>query len=261
MTDSTHTHSHTVPLSSHLQQLKDIIDSSRDIVFFGGAGVSTESGIPDFRSETGLFKARAEYGHRPEYLVSHTCFTRETELFFRYYMANLVFQGIEPNPAHYALAELERRGVLKAVITQNVDGLHQKAGSKVVYELHGSAERNYCMNCKTAYDLDYVVKAAQQDDSSAIPRCEKCGGIVRPDVVLYEEPLDDAVMEASIEAITTADTLIIGGTSLVVYPAAGFVDLFRGKDLVIINKSTTDRDSRATLVIQEPIGVVLSQVV
>ena len=251
-------------MSQQIEQLKSIIGSAQNIVFFGGAGVSTESGIPDFRSETGLYQARAKYGHPPEYLLSYTCFKRDPELFFEYTRKNLISPDAQPNPAHYALAELEQRGILTAVVTQNIDGLHQKAGSQVVHELHGSMDRQYCIDCGAVYDLAYILDESHYQKGlqpSAIPRCETCGGIVRPDVVLYEEMLDRNVMDAAAAAIRKADTLIVGGTSLVVYPAASFVDLFRGRNLVIINRDETDRDLRATLVIRQSIGEVLSQAV
>ena len=233
--------------------LQKIIDDSDNIVFFGGAGVSTESGIPDFRSESGIFKSLEKYGDTPENLVSHTYYMDHTEEFFEYYKDNLVFKDAKPNPAHLKLAELENAGKLKAVITQNIDGLHQKAGSKEVLELHGSIHRNYCQICQKEYGLDYIL------ESDSIPRCE-CGGIVKPDVVLYEEPLNNAVLSFAIDYISHADTLIIGGTSLVVYPAAGLINYFNGKYLVLINKSETPYDSLASLVINEAIGETLSQI-
>ena len=233
--------------------LQKIIDDSDNIVFFGGAGVSTESGIPDFRSESGIFKSLEKYGDTPENLVSHTYYMDHTEEFFEYYKDNLVFKDAEPNPAHMKLAELEKAGKLKAVITQNIDGLHQKAGSKEVLELHGSIHRNYCQICQKEYGLDYIL------ESDSIPRCE-CGGIVKPDVVLYEEPLNNAILSFAIDYISHADTLIIGGTSLVVYPAAGLINYFNGKYLVLINKSETPYDDLASLVINEAIGETLSQI-
>ena len=236
-----------------INQLQEIIDSSDNIVFFGGAGVSTESGIPDFRSESGIFKSLEKYGDTPENLVSHSYYMDHTEEFFNYYRENLIFKDAKPNPAHETLAELEKAGKLKAIITQNIDGLHQKAGSKNVLELHGSIHRNYCQICGNEYGLDYIL------ESDSIPRCE-CGGIVKPDVVLYEEPLNNAVLSFSIDYIQNAETLIIGGTSLVVYPAAGLINYFRGKNLVLINKSETPYDSHANLVINEAIGKTLSQI-
>ena len=236
-----------------IKQLQEIIDNSDNIVFFGGAGVSTESGIPDFRSESGIFNSLKKYGASPEQLVSHSYYVENTEEFFNYYKENLVFKNAMPNPAHTKLAELEKAGKLKAVITQNIDGLHQKAGSKKVLELHGSIHRNYCEFCHEEYDLDYILK------SEGIPRC-KCGGIVKPDVVLYEEPLNNEVLSSSVNYISNADTLIIGGTSLVVYPAAGLINYFNGSKLVLINKSETPYDSLANLVINEAIGETLEQI-
>ena len=238
---------------SKINQLQEIIDSSNNIVFFGGAGVSTESGIPDFRSESGIFKSLEKYGDTPENLVSHSYYLDHTEEFFDYYKENLIFKDAQPNPAHLKLAELEKAGKLKAVITQNIDGLHQKAGSKNVLELHGSIHRNYCQICEKEYDLDYIL------ESDGIPRCE-CGGIVKPDVVLYEEPLNNAILNFSVDYISRADTLIIGGTSLVVYPAAGLIKYFHGSNLVLINKSETPYASYASLVINDAIGETLSQI-
>ena len=238
---------------SKIQQLQEIIDSSDNIVFFGGAGVSTESGIPDFRSESGIFKSLEKYGDTPENLISHSYYLDHTEEFFEYYKDTLVFNEANPNPAHIKLAEMEKAGKLKAVITQNIDGLHQKAGSKEVLELHGSIHRNYCQICNEKYPLDYIL------ESDGIPRCE-CGGIIKPDVVLYEEPLNNAVLNFSVDYISQADTLIIGGTSLVVYPAAGLINYFNGKNLVLINKSETLYDDVATLVINDAIGEVFSQI-
>ena len=238
---------------SKINQLQEIIDSSNNIVFFGGAGVSTESGIPDFRSESGIFKSLEKYGDTPENLVSHSYYLDHTEEFFDYYKENLIFKDAQPNPAHLKLAELEKAGKLKAVITQNIDGLHQKAGSKNVLELHGSIHRNYCQICEKEYDLDYIL------ESDGIPRCE-CGGIVKPDVVLYEESLNNAILNFSVDYISRADTLIIGGTSLVVYPAAGLINYFHGSNLVLINKSETPYDSYASLVINDAIGETLTQI-
>ena len=234
-------------------ELQEIIDNSDNIVFFGGAGVSTESGIPDFRSESGIFNSLKKYGASPEQLVSHSYYVDHAEEFFNYYKENLVFKDANPNPAHLKLAELEKAGKLKAVITQNIDGLHQKAGSRNVLELHGSIHRNYCEFCYREYDLDYILK------SDGIPRCE-CGGIIKPDVVLYEEPLNNEVLNSAVKFISKADTLIIGGTSLVVYPAAGLINYFNGSKLVLINKSQTPYDNLASLVINEAIGETLSQI-
>lgn len=238
---------------SKINQLQEIIDTSDNIVFFGGAGVSTESGIPDFRSESGIFNSLKKYGDTPENLVSHSYYMDHTEEFFDYYKENLIFRDAEPNPAHIALAKLGKAGKLKAVITQNIDGLHQKAGSKEVLELHGSIHRNYCQICGKEYGLDYIL------DSNGIPRCE-CGGIIKPDVVLYEEPLNNAVLSFAIDYIQNADTLIIGGTSLVVYPAAGLINYFSGDNLVLINKSETPYDNAASLVINDAIGEVFSKI-
>lgn len=237
------------------ERLRDIIANSDNIVFFGGAGVSTESNIPDFRSESGLYNAQQKYGRSPEEMLSHSFFMRHTDTFFDYYKNNLIYRSAEPNKAHRALAKLEAEGKLKAVITQNIDGLHQKAGSRNVYELHGSVLRNYCMDCGEFYDLDYIMDEANCD--GGIPKCKKCGGTVKPDVVLYEEALDDDCMMGAIRAIQQADTLIIGGTSLVVYPAAGLIRYFGGNKLVLINKQATPYDSQADLVINDSIGKVM----
>lgn len=229
-------------------RLQEIIDDSENIVFFGGAGVSTESGIPDFRSSDGIY--HQQYRYSPEQIVSHSFFMRNTEAFYEFYKEKMMFLEAKPNAAHLKLAQLEAEGKLKAVITQNIDGLHQAAGSKNVWELHGSIHRNYCRKCGKFYDASYVKNA------DGVPRCE-CGGLIKPDVVLYEEGLDSGVIEHSIRAICEADTLIIGGTSLVVYPAAGFIDYFRGKHLVVINKSATAKEVRAELTIAAPIGEVM----
>lgn len=236
---------------NEVKRLQEIIDDSKSIVFFGGAGVSTESNIPDFRSADGLYQQK--YKFSPEQIVSHTFFVRHTEAFYEFYKEKMMFLDARPNPAHLKLAELEARGKLKAVITQNIDGLHQAAGSKNVLELHGSIHRNYCQKCGKFYDGAYV------KNSDGVPRCE-CGGRIKPDVVLYEEGLDSSVIQRSIRAIAEADTLIIGGTSLVVYPAAGFIDYFRGKHLVVINKSATAKDVMAELNITAPIGEILGQI-
>lgn len=231
-----------------MQELQRMIDESRNIVFFGGAGVSTESNIPDFRSSDGLYQEKYQYP--PEQVVSHTFFVKKTGMFYDFYKNKMMFLEAKPNAAHLKLAELEQAGKLTAVITQNIDGLHQMAGSKNVLELHGSIHRNYCQDCGRFYDAKYI------KESEGIPTCE-CGGVIKPDVVLYEEGLDNATIQKSIRAISEADMLIIGGTSLVVYPAAGFIDYFRGKYLVVVNKSATSKDSQADLCIQEPIGKVL----
>lgn len=246
-------------MNEDIKKLKEIIENSKKIVFFGGAGVSTESNIPDFRSEEGLYNAQQQYGMSPEYMLSHSYFIDNPEGFYDYYKHNLVYENAKPNKAHYALAKLEQEGKLIAVVTQNVDGLHQKAGSKTVYELHGSAARNYCMDCRKAFDMDYIMDHANCD--GYVPKCDKCGGIVKPDVVLYEEALDESQIMGAVNAISQADTLIVGGTSLVVYPAAGLIRYFNGKNLVLINKSSTQYDSIANLVISDSIGKVLGEAV
>ena len=229
--------------------LQKIIDESENIVFFGGAGVSTESGIPDFRSEDGLYHEK--YSYPPERIISHSFFLTNPEVFYRFYKEKMLCLDAEPNAAHRKLAELEQAGKLKAVVTQNIDGLHQKAGSKIVYELHGSIHRNYCLRCRKFYSAKLI------KESEGIPYCS-CGGVIKPDVVLYEESLDSKTIEDAVTAITNADTLIIGGTSLVVYPAAGFIDYFRGKHLVLINKAETGRTVQADLAIRAPIGEVMA---
>lgn len=231
------------------EQLRQWIEESDNIVFFGGAGVSTESKIPDFRSVDGLYNQ--QYDYPPETILSHTFFVRKTEEFYRFYKNKMLFPGAQPNAAHLALAKLEEQGKLRAVITQNIDGLHQAAGSREVLELHGSVLRNYCTRCGRFYGMEHVVH------SDGVPRCE-CGGLVKPDVVLYEEGLDDGILHKSVNYIRNADVLIIGGTSLTVYPAAGLIDYYRGNKLVLINKSATPRDSEADLVIADPIGETLS---
>ena len=241
-------------MEKEIAELTGIIRESSNIVFFGGAGVSTESNIPDFRSSNGLWNEKLQINFTPEQLVSHTFFTRYPEEFFKFYKDKLIYPDAKPNDAHTVLAKLEEMGKLKAVVTQNIDGLHQAAGSKTVYELHGSVLRNYCMDCGAFYDAKYVL------ESEGIPKCKKCGGRVKPDVVLYEEGLDQNVIRGAVEAISRADTLIVGGTSLVVYPAAGLIDYFRGSKLVLINKSRTPADSRADLVIHDAIGKVLKEV-
>lgn len=235
--------------------LKKVIDESNNVVFFGGAGVSTESNIPDFRSETGLYKTKNNFSYPPEVMLSHSFFVQHPEDFFDFYRAKMIFKDAKPNAAHYALAKLETEGKVKAVVTQNIDGLHQAAGSRNVFELHGSIHRNYCMDCGKSYDLDYVLNS-----SSIVPRCSECGGIVRPDVVLYEESLNTEVINRSVQYIRNADTLIVGGTSLVVYPAAGLIDYFNGKNLVLINKSSTSYDNMASMVFHDSIGEVLSSI-
>lgn len=237
------------------RQLKEWINESKNIVFFGGAGVSTESGIPDFRSENGIFQAINEYGVRPEIILSHSFFVRNPEVFFKYYKQTLLYPDAKPNDCHKALAALEQEGRLKAVVTQNIDDLHQRAGSKNVLELHGTLYKNYCVKCGKQFDLDYVTA------TDGITVCDACGGIVRPDVVLYEESLNGDTLDAAVEAISKADLMIVGGTSLNVYPAAGLLNYFRGDRLVLINKSATPYDSRAALVIPENIGEVFRKTV
>ena len=241
------------------EELKTIIDEASNVVFFGGAGVSTESGIPDFRSKDGLYHAEQSYGYPPETILSHTFYVKHTETFFKYYKENLICRDVQPNKAHLALAALERSGKLKAVITQNIDGLHQKAGSVNVLELHGSTLRNTCEKCGEHYDLDYVMDEANCEHG--IPYCKICGGRIKPDVVLYEEMLDNDVMIQAINAIQAADVMIVGGTSLNVYPAAGLISYFRGKHLVLINRSATPYDDAADLVIHDTIGKVLGSLV
>lgn len=236
---------------SSIQQLQNIIDHSKRIVFFGGAGVSTESGIPDFRSVDGLYNQK--YDYPPEQILSHTFFMHNTEEFYRFYRDKMLCLDKKPNKAHFKLAELENAGKLAAVVTQNIDGLHQSAGSKKVYELHGSVLRNYCMKCGKFYSAEYI------KDSTGIPRCE-CGGIIKPDVVLYEEGLDDSTVSGALSAIQSADTLIIAGTSLTVYPAAGFIRYFNGDNIVLINRDETPFDQNADLVFHEKVGELLDKI-
>ena len=233
-----------------IARLKEILESSRRTVFFGGAGMSTESGIPDFRSAGGIYSETLHQEFSPEQMASHSFLIAHPEEFFDFYRRRFVYLSAAPNAGHYALAELERRGHLAAVVTQNIDGLHQAAGSQTVYELHGSIRRAHCMDCGAHYTLDYILH------HRPIPHCS-CGGMVRPDVVLYEESLDNDTIEGAVAAIRAADTLIIGGTSLIVYPAAGLIDYFHGAHLILINRTETRADSRAELVIREPIGDVL----
>ncbi len=234
-----------------IAKLKEIVDNSDNIVFFGGAGVSTESGIPDFRSVDGLYNQK--YDYPPETILSHSFYRSRPEEFFRFYKDKMLCLTAKPNAAHLKLAQWEKEGKLKAVITQNIDGLHQAAGSKEVLELHGSVLRNYCEKCGAFYDAEYMLHA------DGVPRCSKCNGPVKPDVVLYEEGLDQGTLNKSIQYIGEADVLIIGGTSLVVYPAAGLIDYYRGNKLVLINKTPTGRDSMADLVVQGSIGEIFSQ--
>lgn len=242
-------------MNTKIEKLAQILKGSNNIVFFGGAGVSTASKIPDFRSSNGLFNEKLNITFTPEQLVSHSFYMRYPKEFFNFYKAKLIYPEAKPNGAHIALSKLEEMGKLKAVITQNIDGLHQAAGSKNVYELHGSVHRNYCVKCNAFYDANFIL------NSKEVPTCTKCGGTVKPDVVLYEEGLDDDVIRSAVNAISHADTLIIGGTSLVVYPAAGLINYFRGKNLVLINKSTTSADNKANLVINDDIDKVLSSAV
>ena len=234
------------------EQLQKWITESENIVFFGGAGVSTESGIKDFRSVDGLY--HENYDYPPETILSHTFFMQMPKEFYRFYHDKMICPDVKPNAAHLKLAELERAGKLKAVVTQNIDGLHQAAGSQAVYELHGSTHRNYCMKCRQFFDLDFI------DRAEGIPYCPVCGGMIKPDVVLYEEGLDQETMEASILAINRADVLIVGGTSLVVYPAAGLINYYRGNKLVLINRDPTPYDRKADLVIHDSIGKVLGAI-
>ena len=242
-------------LEQKLTRLKEWITQCDNIVFFGGAGVSTESGIPDFRSENGIFSAVSEYGYRPEIILSHSFFVAHPDIFFQYYKKNLLYPDAQPNDCHKALAKLEEMGKCKAVITQNIDNLHQKGGSRTVLELHGTLYRNYCLRCGKEFSLEYVTK------EEGITRCDACGGIVRPDVVLYEEGLNQQIMEDALRYIAQAEMLIVGGTSLNVYPAAGLLQYFRGTHLVVINKSSTNVDKKADLVIAENVGEVFRKVV
>lgn len=236
--------------------LKKWIQESNNIVFFGGAGVSTESNIPDFRSDNGLYKKK--YSYPAEIMLSHSFYLNHPAEFFEFYFNQMLYPDAKPNKAHIALAKLERMGKLKGIVTQNIDGLHQKAGSKCVYELHGSVLKNTCTHCYAKYTLEDMYKYR---DSQGIPRCTKCGGIIKPDVVLYEEGLDQNTLYSSVNAISNADLLIVGGTSLVVYPAAGLIDYFHGKHLVLINRDSTNMDSKADLVIHDSIGKVLDEAI
>lgn len=238
-------------MNAGIERLKELVSDSDNIVFFGGAGVSTESGIPDFRSVDGLYNQKWKYP--PETILSRTFFERNPEEYYRFHREKLVIDGVKPNRAHLRLAELEQEGKLKAVITQNIDGLHQAAGSKNVLELHGSILRAYCSRCKKSYDADII------NYGEGVPRCT-CGGVIRPDIVLYEEPLDGDIMQSAVHFIANADVLIIGGTSLNVYPAAGLINYYRGNKLVLVNLSETPYDSYADLVIHEKIGEVFSQI-
>lgn len=238
-------------MNQQIKKLQEIIDESSNIVFFGGAGVSTESNIPDFRSTDGLYNQT--YKYPPETIISATFFWHKTEEFYEFYKDRMLYPDAKPNKAHYKLAELEKAGKLLAVVTQNIDGLHQTAGSQKVYELHGSVLRNYCTKCHKFHSLEEV------KNTKGVPYCE-CGGLIKPDVVLYEEGLDNATLSGAVHAIAQADTLIIGGTSLVVYPAAGLIDYFHGKHLILINRDATSRDKQAELCIYDSIGKVLDQI-
>ena len=243
-------------LYMNTDSLKSLMSSSKNIVFFGGAGVSTESNIPDFRSKDGIYNTEKRYGYPPEIMLSHTFFIKHTEEFFDFYKNTMIYKNAKPNKAHLALSALEKEGRLKAVVTQNIDGLHQLAGSKNVLELHGSVHRNYCMDCRKFFSLDYIL-----DYPGMVPKCDKCDGIVKPDVTLYEEGLNMNVLSSAVSYIEKADMLIVGGTSLAVYPAAGLIDYYNGRKLVLINKSTTPYDSRANLIINDSIGKVLDEAV
>lgn len=238
-------------MDEKIKVLKEWIDNSNNIVFFGGAGVSTESGIPDFRSVDGLYNQK--YDYPPETILSHTFFWRKTDEFYRFYRDKMIIDNVKPNAAHLKLAEWEAQGKLKAVITQNIDGLHQLAGSKEVLELHGSVHRNYCDKCHAFYGIEAIIGC------EGVPKCPSCGGVIKPDVVLYEEGLDDMTITKSIQYIANADILIIGGTSLAVWPAAGLIDYYRGDKLVLINRSQTQRETRANLVIEGKIGEVMGE--
>ncbi len=237
---------------SDISKLQSVIDNTDNIVFFGGAGVSTESGIPDFRSVDGLYNQK--YDYPPEEILSHTFFMNKCEEFYRYYKDKMLELDIQPNAAHKKLAELERAGKLRAVVTQNIDGLHQKAGSKVVYELHGTVHKNHCMTCGKFFDAAYV------KSSQGVPRCDKCGGTIKPDVVLYEEGLDDRTVRGAVNAIAKAEVLIVAGTSLTVYPAAGLIHYFNGSTLVLINRDPTPFDNHADLIFHDKVGEILSQI-
>lgn len=243
-------------MNDNIKKLKELIDSHNNIVFFGGAGVSTESSIPDFRSASGLFNEKLNRNFTPEQLVSHTFFMRYPKDFFKFYKDKLIYKDAKPNNAHIALAKLENSGKLNAIVTQNIDGLHQMAGSRNVLELHGSVHRNYCNKCGKFYSLDEMLRLGEN-----IPYCDVCGNIVKPDVVLYEEPLDNSVVNKTVNALSNADLLIIGGTSLMVYPAASFIDYFNGDSIVLINKSSTSYDTKASIIINDSIGDVLSQAI
>ena len=238
-----------------IEALKSIIENSNNIVFFGGAGVSTESNIPDFRSENGIYTTKNNISYAPETILSHSFFENHIEEFYDFYRNKMIYKNALPNDAHYALTELENRGKLKAIITQNIDGLHQLSGSKNVLELHGSIHRNYCMGCGKHFNLDYIINSKE-----VTPKCDECAQIIKPDVVLYEEPLDIEVINKSIKYVSEADVLIVGGTSLVVYPAANLVNYYKGNKLVLINKSSTPFDNRADLILHQSIGKALKSI-
>ncbi|MDF2686396.1 MAG: NAD-dependent protein deacetylase, family [Clostridia bacterium] len=240
-------------MDTNLKKIADIINTSENIVFFGGAGVSTESGIPDFRSSSGLYKNK-KYNVSPEEMLSHSFFISHTDKFYDFYKNNMLYSNAEPNKAHMSLAYLEKKGALKAVITQNIDGLHQKAGNNVVYELHGSVHRNFCMKCHKSYDLNYIINASE------IPLCS-CGGIIKPDVVLYEEALDYEVAVKALKAIEAAEVLIVAGTSMSVYPAAVFIDYYKGDKLIFINKAATAMDYKANYIIMGSVGEIMDNII
>lgn len=242
-------------MDEKIEKLQQMVDESSRIVFFGGAGVSTESGIPDFRSQDGLYSQKWKYP--PETIISRSFFDANPKEFYRFYREKLIIKGAEPNITHIKLAELEQKGKISAVVTQNIDGLHQKASSKKVWELHGSTLRNFCTRCGKFYDENFILESKNSPDT--LPRCTDCGGLIKPDVVLYEEGLDVRIVEGAIQAIRQADMLIIGGTSLVVYPAAGFIRYFTGKNLVMINRTETSADSVANLVLHQNLGTVFNQ--
>lgn len=242
-------------MDENILKLKKLVSESSNIVFFGGVGVSTESGIPDFRSEQGIYNTVKNFGYPPEQILSHSFFMKNPEKFYDFYRSTMIYENAKPNLAHLGLAKLEKQGKLKAIVTQNIDGLHQLAGSKTVYELHGSIHRNYCMKCGKFYPLSTIT------ESKGVPQCKECGGIIKPDVVLYEEGLDEEIINNSIKAIKKADMLIVGGTSLNVYPAASFVNYYDGNKLILINKSKTPYDRYADLLIHDSIGKVFDEII
>lgn len=242
-------------MDENILKLKKLVSESSNIVFFGGAGVSTESGIPDFRSEQGIYNTVKNFGYPPEQILSHSFFMKNPEKFYDFYRSTMIYENAKPNLAHLGLAKLEKQGKLKAIVTQNIDGLHQLAGSKTVYELHGSIHRNYCMKCGKFYPLSTIT------ESKGVPQCKECGDTIKPDVVLYEEGLDEEIINNSIKAIKKADMLIVGGTSLNVYPAASFVNYYDGNKLILINKSKTPYDRYADLLIHDSIGKVFNEII